>query len=702
MHCAARVHQTIVLRLLHALVVAAALVIAPSVRAIDSFDLALDAVTGSGWSAQGIDMEFSLRTQQFAIRIDELRLTRLRQPLRDVSVQCPDVRFSSATIDCDAARITAHVPGMGLQRFLAQVSYARRDESVLVHAHGLKIDNADLSLRIAARTEGWEITSSLRAVPLTALAGVAATFGITIPVDVSSGSITAELSVSGSEEAVGNVSASGEVHSLTLNNESGSLATEALTLAFDIQLKNRARQWVYEMDLSAKSGQAYAEPIFVDFAAHPLRAQSNGVRTVTGQIRLNRFEVEQASVIQATGSALLDPNQQRPIRELTLNLAELQFPGAYDAYLQPLLLETNFKSLQTAGRIEGNLSIAEGAPKAIELMFKGMSVDAGDASIAMNGLEGTWRWTVEDKDEREPELISQLAWSGGSLFKLPFGAGSMRFATEARSFRLLDATRIPLLDGALQLDSLRARNVGMPSIAFMIDASLEPLSVERLARAFGWPEFGGQLSGSISKLRMREGVLTLGTTLQAQVFDGTVRVSDLRLEQPFGKWPRFYSNVELTDLDLELVTRAFSFGRITGRLAGSIQGLELFAWSPVAFDAHLRTPPKDRSRHRISQRAVENIGSIGGGGAGVTAALSSGFLRFFEDFNYARLGISCRLRNEICEMSGVGPAPNGGYYLVQGRGLPRIDVIGNSRRVDWPRLVRQLKAATESEGPVVR
>ena len=220
--------------------------------------------------------------------------------------------------------------------------------------------------------------------------------------------------------------------------------------------------------------------------------------------------------------------------------------------------------------------------------------------------------------------------------------------------------RIPLLDGALQLDSLRVRNAGMPNVAFMIDATIEPISVQRLCKAFGWPEFGGRLGGTISKLRMREGVITLGTTLEAQVFDGVVRVSDLRLEEPFGPWPRFYSNIHLHNLDLELVTGAFSFGKITGRMAGAIEGLELFNWSPIAFDARLFTPADDRSRRRISQRAVENIGSIGGGGAGVTAALSSGVLRFFDDFNYSRLGISCKLRNEVCEMNGVAPAPNGG------------------------------------------
>jgi hypothetical protein len=44
----------------------------------------------------------------------------------------------------------------------------------------------------------------------------------------------------------------------------------------------------------------------------------------------------------------------------------------------------------------------------------------------------------------------------------------------------------------------------------------------------------------------------------------------------------------------------------------------------------------------------------------------------------------------------VLPAP-GGYYIVKGRSLPRIDVIGSQTRVAWTTLVRQLGAMMESE-----
>ena len=206
-----------------------------------------------------------------------------------------------------------------------------------------------------------------------------------------------------------------------------------------------------------------------------------------------------------------------------------------------------------------------------------------------------------------------------------------------------------------------------------------------------------QLEGDIPGLQLREGVVTLDGAFEARVFDGRVAVRDLSMRDPLGKYPRLFADIGLENLDLELVTRTFEFGSITGRLSGYVSDLEMFDWMPEAFDAFVYTPPDDRSKRRISQRAVENLSSIGGGsGGGVAAALQGSFLRFFDDFRYDRLGLSCRLANDVCVMGGVMPAP-GGYYIVKGAGLPRINVIGSQARVAWTTLVRQLGAAMESE-----
>ncbi len=241
---------------------------------------------------------------------------------------------------------------------------------------------------------------------------------------------------------------------------------------------------------------------------------------------------------------------------------------------------------------------------------------------------------------------------------------------------------------------------GTPAMQVAFDGALAPVSMERLCRALEWPVFGGTLSGAIPTLEYRDGNLSVGGTLAANVFDGRVEVDQLRLEQPFGTLPRLSADMKIRHIDLEAATRAFSFGRIEGRLDGDVNNLRLLKWRPVAFDGRLYTTPGDDSRHRISQRAIENIADLGGGGA--AGVLSRGFLRFFEDFAYDRIALGCRLQDGICYMSGLEPHRSGGYYIVKGRLLPRIDVIGFATRVSWDGFVEQLKSATQSEGPVIK
>lgn len=682
-------------------------VLATLARAVELVELHIESASGPEWSARdiAISMQMLERGQSATMHVASLKLAQIEEPLTNLSIDCPVVELSTQAIGCRDARIQANVPGLGAQTLAADLAYARADGAIDLRLRGLHIGTGTVSARAHLRDGGWSVEAQLREVSIEAALSVAHRLDIAVPISAGAGQASLEIAANGKGAEVSVLRAKGTIEGLTANNESGSIATDALTLRLDTTLSRVGSDWRYELDVHANAGQAYVEPIFVDTGVHALGVAARGAWVQERLLELEQFRIDHDKVLNASGTARVNIEAEQPLEDLELEIASLQFPGAYESYLQPFLLETSFKALNTSGALRGTVSIADAAPRKVDLIVQDISVDGELGALAIAGLGGEIHWDAlvrgRDAADLAPVSPSHLHWQGGALYGLSFGASTLSFTTSQRNFRLSEPTSIPLLDGALQIDSLRIRNAGEENMAFLIDAVVQPISVPELCRAFGWPEFGGRVGGAITNLRMREGVVTLGTTLQAQVFDGKVTVKDLRLEQPFGRWPRFYSNIALDNLDLELLTSAFSFGRITGRLSGSIDGLELFAWSPVAFDAKLFTTPGDRSRHRISQRAVENIGSIGGGGAGVTAALSSGFLRFFDDFNYARLGISCKLENEVCLMGGVGPAPNGGYYLVQGRGLPRIDVIGNARRVDWPRLVQQLIAATESGGPTV-
>src|SRR5690606_6678059 len=135
------------------------------------------------------------------------------------------------------------------------------------------------------------------------------------------------------------------------------------------------------------------------------------------------------------------------------------------------------------------------------------------------------------------------------------------------------------------------------------------------------------------------------------------------------------------------LTEVLDFGSISGRLDGRIEGLRLVDWQPVAFDARLLT---DRTRgvpQRISQRAAQNISSVGD--ASFANSLQGRLIALFDDFGYSQLGISCRLRNTVCEMGGLRSGSNT-FTIVAGAGLPRLTVIGHNRLVDWPVLVERL------------
>jgi hypothetical protein len=104
---------------------------------------------------------------------------------------------------------------------------------------------------------------------------------------------------------------------------------------------------------------------------------------------------------------------------------------------------------------------------------------------------------------------------------------------------------------------------------------------------------------------------------------------------------------------------------------------------------------------KISQQAVQNISALGG--AGAAAAIQRSFLQFFEQFGYDKLGLTCKLRNNICEMSGVESTPQG-YVIVKGGGIPAITVMGYNRTVGWQELLERVSRITQENAaaPVIK
>jgi hypothetical protein len=190
-------------------------------------------------------------------------------------------------------------------------------------------------------------------------------------------------------------------------------------------------------------------------------------------------------------------------------------------------------------------------------------------------------------------------------------------------------------------------------------------------------------------------VLSVDGEVRVHVFDGLVRLQNLRMERPFGVLPSLAADVQVESLDLDQLTRTFSFGHISGRLDGYVRELRMLDWEPVAFDAWLGTPVAQKGSNDISRQAVNRLATIGGGP--VTAALTNPLLRMFSNFSYRRLGLGCRLVDYVCELSGLSSDADS-VLILEGAGIPKITIRAYNRRIDWPQMVSNLLSISSGEG----
>jgi hypothetical protein len=664
--------------------------------AINTTTLELDALQGDGWNTEGLQLQVALLDASHARILLHARAANLPQPLgrlTDLQLECDSAELTPVRLECRDGVLRLQSEEYGRQHIRARFGYRFAGEQLQFDLSGFHLLGGELAASGKLENGSWNLDIEADRLPLPRLSARLAEAAPDVPRLEGSGTSELSARLQGRGSLIEQAGFSLRLQADNFTDAAGSVAGEELAVTVTGDARAIAGGWHLNLESNAERGRLYVEPLFIEVPPETIRmAVSLDYQANSQQVTLHSLEYRHPGSVTLVAQGRIDLDKGPLSRELRVNFQEGGFGKFYETYLRPWFAGTLFGDLDAGGEFAGEIDWQANELDRVKLDLTDIALHDREGRFDLAGVNGQLHWSHGGAAE-----VSDLHWQSGSVYRVALGQADLQVKATGSKARLLKPARIQVLDGELQLETLAIEIDQAAALHWQVDGILTPVSMRQLSLALGWPEFAGKLSGVIPAVRYDDGLLRVGGMLLVRVFDGEITLQDVRLERPFGVIPRLQLDARVADIDLEALTGTFSFGRIEGRLEGRIDDLEMESWRPVAFDAAFATPAGDKSRHRISQRAVDNISSIGGGGVG--GALSRSFLRFFEDFPYDRLGIRCRLENGICAMGGVAPAKAaGGYYLVKGRLLPpRLDVIGYADRVDWESLVAQIMAVTRQQ-----
>lgn len=345
---------------------------------------------------------------------------------------------------------------------------------------------------------------------------------------------------------------------------------------------------------------------------------------------------------------------------------------------------------QLSGQLQGNLAHdrRDGTAVALQVRDIDLSEKIFDR-LHLQELNGILNWHSHLSGQ------SSLGWSGLRLNRIQTEA--TRFRMDTKGTRIdIPKLDLPLEKGALSLHSIRCINCLSDERVVTASAKMSatPLSVFQSMLGIDSVMIPGELSLVMPAVTYQSGRVDLDGQLNVDVFGGQVVVDKLILDDVIGRAPRLNGEITVDRIDLEQLTKSFNIGRITGRINGYIRDMRLVNWTPAAFDANFFSTPDEKTKKRISQKAVDLLTEIGGAGG----ALAQSYMRFFEEFSYSKLGLSCHLSGDTCLLGGIDQADAAdGFYILKGSGLPYLSVMGDRSKTSWSELIAKIKVILSSQ-----
>jgi hypothetical protein len=423
---------------------------------------------------------------------------------------------------------------------------------------------------------------------------------------------------------------------------------------------------------------------------------------------LNSVEVDRAELSLADIATLNVEGEVKnlttsPIFDAEIRLIRLSNREAYDLFVR----ETFQESLPFLSRlkIDGTSSMVLKAKGSKEVFDVSGQIEVMDADIIA-------------KEEREVEgsditvtginltLPVQISWPEVPSPESPVEFGSLRVrsvAWGAIRFKELEVfpalwqnavffredITLPVLGGSMRIKDLRYKDIIGPGRALFLSMDIDGIDLAELSVALGMPRFAGSFSGTIPKVNLAGTSLLTEGEVKLKLFGGEMNVSEISISDIFSPVAALTSDIEFKEIDLSKLTGTFEFGHISGILQGSVKGLVIANGQPESFQAHIETVKKSGVGQKIGVEALDKISIMGTGSS--ASILKSGIYRFFEEYNYSKMGFRGRLKNDNFLLLGIETEGDKGY-LVKGALLPpKVDVISYIQNISFKEMVERLK-----------
>ncbi|HKT30449.1 hypothetical protein [Dyella sp.] len=517
---------------------------------------------------------------------------------------------------------------------------------------------------------------NLRNLPAGWLQGLLATIW---PAHIAGGKLDADLALDVRDEGF---QSSGDVTFADIKyaTPAGATAGQGLDGHARFELDANARPAQLTVNGGIHNGELQLGPVLAKLPAHDVVLDLNA-SAERGSLAINRLHMDDADALQLDGALTIDAKGN--LQKLKLESFRARFPAAYERYGEPWLDNLIAPNLQIAGQLEGHVDYAGEHLRSVGFRTEALDVAHSADQWQASGLHGELDWSAQSE-----KPTTTLAWNQLTLRQFTTGAMQSRWRSHDGVLSLQAPLQLAAWKGHAQLTRFDWRPDAIKGERFDLAANVSSADMATVSQALGWAPIAGTLDGNVSSVHWTGDRYDLDGQWTIKAFGGTAQVDHLAVQQPLSNAPALSADVTLHQIDLAPLADTFNFGAISGKLDGSIAGLQLIGGSPVAFKASLLA----ENGGRISLRAANNLSVITGGSP--ASGLQSAMMKLFKSASYKRMGLNVALQNGTCTLSGLD-GDDSGYSIVEGSGLPYMHVTGTQNRIEWPLLVKRLKAATQ-------